>query len=778
MTRLAHHSSRLLLSSVILALFGYAAQCNGTPAVAADVNVAAKANYSDIYEKNIFDPQRQPWLEKPVVPPVPPVPPLNSGDIEVYGVMSVGSYKRAILKLSPGLKKLVPEPNARPFVVVAIGQAVGPYTLVEMSNKSIVMEGGGQRYPVTFAAKRDRTTSGPIAPAMQEPVILPPALPTSVPGIEPIAVAPIMPPQPEPAATPQQAGSQQQAQQQAAASAAVAAQPAAPETPPAPPIQGQTLLEAIQAAQQAGVKSGANPFTKRGMAYIMNISRYMGLALLILLSLMSLPLGAAEIRVPDEIIVKYKTLNRFADHGAIARRVNRHTEVVRVAGGHFQAARRSKWADIQEQIAAIKQDPNVLYAEPNYLGHFAETVPPPPNDPSYASQWWLPVVGDRALWALGRGNGVVVAVIDTGVDLSHPDLVPNLLSNGYNFGDGNAIPQDQLGHGTHVAGIIAAAQNNSQGVSGLAPAAKILPIKINPGALGTFTSDRLGSAIAYAVSQGAKIINLSLTVDQQTQTVQDALQAALNAGVTVVAAAGNLGGVVEFPATMPGVIGVAATDQSGKLAGYSNFGPEITIAAPGSSIYSIVLGGSYGPGADGTSFAAPIVSAALADVVSINPSLPASQFAAYLRSSAKAISGGAYPFGVLDAGATGNSLVPHLVLSKQQFSAQESFAMNFVLPPTGDAMNIYVAVQTPLGEYALHSDGSWTAVTPSGYVPIALGYRSGATLSGTLFGSGGVFGAISLAGLPTGAYTWRTALVNTVSGSVVGDVIVTPMILQ
>ncbi|MHB9118238.1 MAG: hypothetical protein ACYC2R_08180 [Burkholderiales bacterium] len=257
MTRFSLNSSRLLLWSVISALSGYAAQCNGTPAVAADVNAAAKANYSDIYEKNVFDPQRQPWAEKPVVPPVPP---LNAGDIEVYGVMSVGSYKRAILKLSPALKKSMPDSNARPFVVVAVGQAVGPYTLAELSDKSIVMEGGGQRYPVTFAAKRDRIVSGPIAPVVQEPVILPPSVPTSVPGIEPIAVAPVTPPPPEPVAAPQPAAAAPaQAPQQAPA-----AQPTAPETPPsAPPIQGRTLLEAIQAAQQAGVQPTANPFVKR-----------------------------------------------------------------------------------------------------------------------------------------------------------------------------------------------------------------------------------------------------------------------------------------------------------------------------------------------------------------------------------------------------------------------------------------------------------------------------------------------------------------------------------
>lgn len=501
-------------------------------------------------------------------------------------------------------------------------------------------------------------------------------------------------------------------------------------------------------------------------------------ALAVVSAIVAAPLWASgAVPVPDEIIVKYKSFNRFADHGKMLRRVNRQTEVIRHERGRFEAVGVDRWAALREKIKTIKKDPNVLYAEPNYYGKFAETVPLPPSDPSYVSQWWLPAVGDRTMWALGRGSGVIVAVIDTGADLTHPDLVANLLTNGYNFGDGNATPQDQLGHGTRVSGIIAASQNNDLGVSGLAPEAKILPIKINPGAEGTFTSDRLATAIDYAVSKGAKVINLSLTVDQETQTVRDALQAALNAGVVVVAAAGNEGGAVAFPANMAGVIGVAATDQSNKLASYSNYGPEITIAAPGDNVVSTLLGGQYGSGAPGTSFSAPIVAAAVADMISINPALPASGFARYLRENTNAISGGTYAYGVVDAGKTGNSLVPHLVLSKQQFSSLESLPVNYTLPPTGGAVDIYVAVMTPVGEYTLQPNGQWTAVAASGYVPFALGYSSTATSSGTLFGSSGIFSAIPLTNLPSGAYTWRTALVGSASGKVVGDVITTTMSL-
>lgn len=456
--------------------------------------------------------------------------------------------------------------------------------------------------------------------------------------------------------------------------------------------------------------------------------------------------------------------------------MDRHTEVVRHDGGRFRTSGIDKWSALRDKINAIKKDANVLYAEPNYLGRFEETVPPAPNDPNYASQWWLAAVGDRTVWALGRGDGVVVAVIDTGVDFSHPDLKANLLTNGYNFGDDNTTPQDVMGHGTKVAGIIAAQRNNAIGVTGLAPEARILPLKINPGGDGTFTSDRLAAAIAYAVEKGAKIINLSLTVDNQTQTVMDAISAALKAGVVMVAASGNEGGVVSFPANMPGVISVAATDQSNKLASFSNTGKEVTVAAPGVNIYSTALGSSYGS-ASGTSFSAPIVSAAIADMMSINPALPVTGFAEYLRDHAGTVAGGTYSYGALNAGKTANALVPHLLLGKQQFSSLELLLVNYALPPTGGAVDVYVSVQTPAGEYSLRPDGHWTPTAETGYVPLAAGYSAIASRSGTLFGSSGIFAAIPLTGLPSGAYTWRTALVGSTSHNIVGDVITTTMSL-
>lgn len=482
---------------------------------------------------------------------------------------------------------------------------------------------------------------------------------------------------------------------------------------------------------------------------------------------------------PDEIIVKYRSSSRLADHGKVARRLGKHVDVVKQDERPRSESETSRSRRLRQKIDQIRLDSNVLYAEPNFLGHFAETVPAAPNDASYSSQWWLPAVGDREMWALGRGAGVIVAVIDSGVDLDHPDLKPNLLSKGYNFGDGNAIPQDQMGHGTQVAGIVAARQNNGIGVSGLAPDAKILPLKINVGGQNSFSSDHLANAIAYAVDRGARIINLSLTVDQGTRTVQEAIQAALDQGVIVVAAAGNIGGAVEFPANMPGVFAVAATDQSNSLSPSSNFGPEILVAAPGSNILSTALGGGVAasnPG--GTSFSTPVVSAAIADMLSINPTLPVEAIFSQLRETASAIGNGLYTFGKLNAGAAGNSLVPHLQMSKQQFSTADSVSVNYSMPPTGTAMDVYVAVATPAGNFSLRPDGTWLPVIQDEYQPIATGYRSGTRASGGLFGSAGLFPPIDLNGLPTGDYTWAIAMLGTSTGRLVGEVMTFTMQLR
>jgi serine protease len=203
-----------------------------------------------------------------------------------------------------------------------------------------------------------------------------------------------------------------------------------------------------------------------------------------------------------------------------------------------------------------------------------------PNDPCFKYQWHLRQIGLPEAWKVGAGKGVVVAVIDTGVtkvaDLAQTKFVP-----GYNFVANNANAADDHGHGTHVAGTIAQSTNNKVGVAGVAPEVAIMPIKVLS-AQGSGSIGGIAQGIRWAADHGANVINMSLGGRMAMGTLAKAVKYAHDRGVVVVAAAGNDGsGRVSYPARYPGVIAVAATQFDEATTFYSNWGPEIDIAAPG-----------------------------------------------------------------------------------------------------------------------------------------------------------------------------------------------------
>jgi serine protease len=206
-----------------------------------------------------------------------------------------------------------------------------------------------------------------------------------------------------------------------------------------------------------------------------------------------------------------------------------------------------------------------------------------PNDPCFKYQWHLRQVGLPDAWTLSTGKGVVVAVIDTGVtkvaDLANTKFVP-----GWNFVNNNANADDDHGHGTHVAGTIAQSTNNKLGVAGVAPQVAIMPLKVLS-ARGSGSVGGISQAIRWAADHGANVINMSLGGPMAMGTMASAVKYAHNKGVVVVAAAGNDGkGRVSYPAKYPGVIAVASTQFDETTTFYSNWGPEIDIAAPGGNV--------------------------------------------------------------------------------------------------------------------------------------------------------------------------------------------------
>jgi serine protease len=210
-------------------------------------------------------------------------------------------------------------------------------------------------------------------------------------------------------------------------------------------------------------------------------------------------------------------------------------------------------------------------------------VAPQVNDPCFKYQWHLRQIHAPEAWALGTGKGAVVAVIDTGVtqvaDLAGTRFVP-----GYNFLANNANAADDHGHGTHVAGTIAQTTNNKVGVAGVAPDVAIMPLKVLS-ARGSGSVSAIAQSIRWAADHGANVINMSLGGPSPIATMANAIKYARNKGVVVIAAAGNDGkGRVGYPAAYPGVFAVAATQFDESTTFYSNWGPEVDIAAPGGNV--------------------------------------------------------------------------------------------------------------------------------------------------------------------------------------------------
>jgi serine protease len=295
------------------------------------------------------------------------------------------------------------------------------------------------------------------------------------------------------------------------------------------------------------------------------------------------------------------------------------------------------------QVATtLEEDPTVEYAEPNFIAGIAGEpgeipVQLQPNDPYYIYQWGLPAIQMPQAWDQSTGPGVIVAIVDTGVDFRAPDLAGTNRLDGYDFVNNDAEPVDDHGHGTHVAGTVAQTTNNNLGVAGVAFGATVLPVK-TLASNGNGTYDAIIKGIVYAVDQGAKVINMSLAGREGTRALRDAVEYAHSRGVVVIAAAGNSNGPVAYPAAYDGfVIAVGATRIDNARAGYSNFGPEIDIMAPGGDIEIDQNNDGYGDGIiqqtisstgsgysyrffEGTSMASPHVAGAAALILSRKPS--------------------------------------------------------------------------------------------------------------------------------------------------------------
>jgi subtilisin len=232
-----------------------------------------------------------------------------------------------------------------------------------------------------------------------------------------------------------------------------------------------------------------------------------------------------------------------------------------------------------------------------------KAVPAPGPEAGQAIQWGVKRVNAPAAWAKSRGAGVKVVVIDTGLDMTHPDLAGNI-KGGWNAITKSADFNDDHGHGTHCGGNIAAL-DNAVGIVGVAPKADLYGVKVLD-ANGSGTFDDVIAGMQWAVDNHMEVASMSLGADQGNQALADMVAAMKKGGVTLIAAAGNSGGSVGFPGGYPEAIAVAASDSNDALADFSSRGPQVAVIAPGVNVYSLSKNGGYET-MSGTSMATPHV---------------------------------------------------------------------------------------------------------------------------------------------------------------------------
>ena len=322
-----------------------------------------------------------------------------------------------------------------------------------------------------------------------------------------------------------------------------------------------------------------------------------------------------------EALVKFRRSATRASMRAIAER--HYMQTIRVFERlGIEHVKIPEGINLHDFINTLKNEDDVEYAEPNYIRMPLEVTP---NDPEWLEQWGLVKTSMPDVWNVTQGSdGVIVAVIDTGVDFNHPDIAENIWKNigefnnngydddgngkiddfyGWDFYNNNNYPMDFNRHGTHVAGIIGAVGNNAKGITGVNWNVRIMPLKFME-ETGNVASEI--KAIDYAVKMGAKIINASYGESSFSVSEYNAIKDAGEQGVIFIVAAGNKssdndGATKSYPASykLPNIISVAATDSNDNLASFSNYGAtSVHLAAPGSNIKSLIpQGSSLTPGA-------------------------------------------------------------------------------------------------------------------------------------------------------------------------------------
>lgn len=373
--------------------------------------------------------------------------------------------------------------------------------------------------------------------------------------------------------------------------------------------------------------------------YLFRIGLLLLLAVFGLSTVFSAPSKAAIMRGQ----ISHEILLRFKEEYTASEASDLLSQTGLIATDYFPQidvwlATSKDFSNLNEELVSLRERSDVAWAEENGSVHIQEVVP---NDNFYSAQQEnLRVIGLPAAWMTTTGTEVVIAVVDTGLDLNHPDLQAKVWNNdqeipangidddlngyvddeaGWDFVNGDNSPQDDQSHGSHVAGVAAAHSNNAIGIAGVSWGARLMALKaLNH--LGDGTWADVAEAILYASDNGAQVLNMSFGDDEPSETIRLAVAYAASQGCLLVAAAGNGGTPVFYPAAYSEVMAVSATDNQDLPWSKSNRGPEVDISAPGVGIFSTNANDSYTI-LSGTSMATAHVTGVASLIWSVEPVL-------------------------------------------------------------------------------------------------------------------------------------------------------------
>ncbi len=335
-------------------------------------------------------------------------------------------------------------------------------------------------------------------------------------------------------------------------------------------------------------------------------------------------------RVTDRLIVQWKQPQNAAANEHARGMAN----VKSVHGANGPSVVRTNRSSVEQAVKQLSADPAVAWVEPDYLMQVDAVAV---NDLLSSEQYSLDRMRVRDAWSLTKGGSRLIAVLDTGVQFNHPDLVGRISSGGYDFVNNDSSPSEDNGHGTWVSGIIAANPNNGRGSAGISWTDKILPVKVMDAQGYGYSSD-IALGIDYAVSKGAKVINMSIGGFEYSLAVKAAVDRAWAAGSVLVAAAGNYRtDQPSYPASYDHVVSVSATQADDEFTNWSNYGKAVDVAAPGAAVTTTNCNACNGWGdytaISGTSFASPNTAGVIALIMAKYPAYTNAQVVGRLLST-------------------------------------------------------------------------------------------------------------------------------------------------